>query len=705
MLQTTRRQVGNKSEQRSFNPQWYKEFPWIHLCVSCKKVFCFHCLKCYETGLITYTKRYETAFIVNGFQNWKKAVERFNRHSISECHREAISKVRSLTGASIVDQLSSEASKSRCKNRRMFIKVLSSLQYLLRQGLAIRGHKDEESNLYQLLKLRCEDCPELSGWLKKHQYMSHDIINELITLMGKAILRDLLVNIREANWFAILADETRDVSNHEQLSLSIRWVDKSYLIHEDFIGLVHVLQTTADSLTAAIKDVLIRCILPLSNCRGQAYDGASNMMGHLRGVATQIMTSEPTAIKVHCFAHCLNLCLQDVTRNCQPIKAALDLTTEISQLIMRSPKRSLVFDQCKNDLSPQHTGLRPLCPTRWTVRTCAIDAILKNYSALLEALEIINAESHDDYGRRAGGVLSLLQRFETFFGLNLSHLIFSATEQTSRALQAQDTSVQEALSAVNLAAVFIKRQRKDSAYQLFYSSVVLKAKNYTDDPVLPRYRRPPRCLDDGSAPHSFASPEDYYRTKYFEALDFVENEINRRFDQGSLALPDAIETFLIRCANTTSCDESCEVPDAIVKMYSKDIKISKLRQQAQMLPDLVATYKTSQGLSKFQVTKVRTISEMLLNVPSAKALFSEIDRLLRIYFTIPISTATAERSFSSLRRIKTFLRSTMTEARLNNVLLLHAHKDNTDQLDLCNIAETFASLNSQRRGFFGTFTS
>ena len=103
-------------------------------------------------------------------------------------------------------------------------------------------------------------------------------------------------------------------------------------------------------------------------------------------------------------------------------------------------------------------------------------------------------------------------------------------------MQAQDTSVQEALIEVNLAAAFIKRQRKDAAYQLFYSSVVLKAKNYTDDPVLPCYRRPPRCLDDGSAPHSFASPEDYYRAKYFEALNFVENEINRRFAQGSLAL-------------------------------------------------------------------------------------------------------------------------------------------------------------------------
>ena len=64
-----------KSEQHSFKRPWYKDFPWIHRCISCKKVFCYYCLKCYETGLITFTKYYETAFIVEGFHNWKRAVE------------------------------------------------------------------------------------------------------------------------------------------------------------------------------------------------------------------------------------------------------------------------------------------------------------------------------------------------------------------------------------------------------------------------------------------------------------------------------------------------------------------------------------------------------------------------------------------------------------------------------------------------------
>ena len=83
-----------------------------------------------------------------------------------------------------------------------------------------------------------------------------------------------------------------------------------------------------------------------------------------------------------------------------------------------------------------------------------------------------------------------------------------------------------------------------------------------------------------------------------------------------------------------------------------------------MLPDLATIYKTSQGLSKLHVRRVRKIADMLLDVPLAKALFSVIDHLLGVYFTIPISKATAERRFSGLQRIKTYSRSTMTEARL-----------------------------------------
>lgn len=95
------------------------------------------------------------------------------------------------------------------------------------------------------------------------------------------------------------------------------------------------------------------------------------------------------------------------------------------------------------------------------------------------ALNTISNESHDDYGRRANGILSQLEHFDTFFGLKFSHLIFSATEQTSNALQGKNTTVQEAIMAANMAKSYLVRQRDDDAYDCLYSSTVKQAKQYT----------------------------------------------------------------------------------------------------------------------------------------------------------------------------------------------------------------------------------
>ena len=80
--------------------------------------------------------------------------------------------------------------------------------------------------------------------------------------------------------------------------------------------MVNMVSTTADSIAITIKRVLESCNLLLSNCKDQAYNGVSNMMECLRGLAEQLKALQPLAVKVHCLAHCLNLCLQDTTRKC-----------------------------------------------------------------------------------------------------------------------------------------------------------------------------------------------------------------------------------------------------------------------------------------------------------------------------------------------------------------------------------------------------
>ena len=54
-------------------------------------------------------------------------------------------------------------------------------------------------------------------------------------MMGQYVLRALLVKVQKSKWFTIMADEAKDYSNKEQLSVVIRWVAADYVLHEDFI--------------------------------------------------------------------------------------------------------------------------------------------------------------------------------------------------------------------------------------------------------------------------------------------------------------------------------------------------------------------------------------------------------------------------------------------------------------------------------------
>ena len=90
----------------------------------------------------------------------------------------------------------------------------------------------------------------------------------------------------------------------------------------------------------------------------------------------------------------------------------------------------------------------------------------------METMAEINSTTHDEYGLKAGGILTALETFWTLFGLQLGHVLFAAAEEVSKSLQAKDTTLQEALSAVNLASAFYMRQRTHEAFNRIYNSVV-----------------------------------------------------------------------------------------------------------------------------------------------------------------------------------------------------------------------------------------
>ena len=295
--------------------------------------------------------------------------------------------------------------------------------------------------------------------------------------------------------------------------------------------------------------------------------------------------------------------------------------------------------------------LKPLCPTRWTVRTAAIDSVVTNYSVLQAALDDVQ-QGTDEYALKAVGYLNSMEKFSTYFGLKLGHLIFSATEQLSLNLQAKDTTIQEAIQASNLALQYIQRQRSDEAFDSFYHRVVDESKDLTYPPALPRNRRHQANI--------FTSPKHYFRQLYFEVLDTVAGELRHRFqhDRG-LPVAAALENLLLCATRLSAADIS--LPSEL-EIYSQDVDLRKLTVQLKMVPDLIRTFNAAHpDRSLKEVTSLRTFSDILNAMPSSKVMLDEVARLLQIVLTIPVTTATAERTFSVLRCLKTFLRSTMSQ--------------------------------------------
>lgn len=72
------------------------------------------------------------------------------------------------------------------------------------------------------------------------------------------------------------------LSNKEQFTINTHWVDHLNE-HEDFIGLYRVNMIDAGTLVSAIKDALLRMNAEVSDCRGQCYNGTSNMSGASKG--------------------------------------------------------------------------------------------------------------------------------------------------------------------------------------------------------------------------------------------------------------------------------------------------------------------------------------------------------------------------------------------------------------------------------------
>lgn len=537
---------------------YFDKYPWLHWDESQQAAYCHVCRNVRILGLklLTSSKHGDNAFSSSGYQTWKTPTLDFNKHENSEKHRECTQKwLHHVKGTDVDTLVGNQKRKEQLANSDALRKIVDCVLFLAQQGLSLRGHNDEDGNFMRLLQLLSQDNSNLKAYLmseKRRKFLSHDNQNEILKILSHEVLRKIVANITAVKYYSLIADETTDSSRLQQLSISLRWVDSKFIIHEDFLGLFEVDKADADHLSVMLLDVLRRFGLDIKNIRGQAYDGASVMAGIQNGVAKRISDLESRALFVHCSGHCMNLAVQEAVRCVPMVRDAIDFVKELVNFVRASPLRMHIFDSIKSSLGIEvasSTSLRPLCPTRWTVRVRSIQSVLDNYEPLMQSLTEITKSSTDESAAKANGLLKRLESFHTYAGLRLSLPVLEQAETCNTILQSSKISLADAKRAALCSADMISLMRGDNYYENLFVDCEKKAAELDiDPPTMPRTRRAPRRYDDGVPPVTFQSPKQQYHQQYVELVDHATAAIRRRFDQPGMRLACSIEQVIVLAA-------------------------------------------------------------------------------------------------------------------------------------------------------------
>ena len=330
----------------------------------------------------------------------KKHVCEKSAHHTAVARGEAFLHTQQGGAPNICQQLHSQTAEQVRRNRTILKCITEVLVMMGKQNIAIRGHQEEDSNFMAMLSVLAKENSVLRNHLENapriSKYRSPDIQKEIIFFSAKQILDGIIDNCKKSVIYALIADESTDVTNKEQISICIRFVSRKedgkvkHFIREEFLTFVHADKgTNAEELTTKFLETIQSVGLSVNDMRAQGYDGASVMSGHVSGVQTRIRQVNPNAVYVHCRPHVLNLCIVHASK-LPLVRNIMDTMQEVTLAFKFSAKRLLVFKEQLGD-NPHATEemgrrskLKLLCETRWASRADCLSVFVDAFKVLID---------------------------------------------------------------------------------------------------------------------------------------------------------------------------------------------------------------------------------------------------------------------------------------------------------------------------------
>ena len=287
--------------------------------------------------------------------------------------------------------------------------------------------------------------------------------------------------------------------------------------------------------------------------------------------------------------------------------------------------------------------------------------------------------------------------------MNVARKLIVLLKKFSKELQAVDISADYALYSVQRIFQRLHEMRDNKEFQriLDEAQSISGIEEASTDGV--RKRKVPRWMESGDSMltemlhtigtvHS-GSISDMCQS-YFEAIDVIVESINIGFEQDLTSIK-TIEQILLR----SMIERGYPIDTLEHALINKD----KLRVQLDDLPTTLGMYNVDRKKKITLISRVSTIAEIFNPMPAAKKQCSEVHKLVKLYYTIPLNSASCERTFSAMRRLKTWLRVNTEANHLNNIMFANIQKKDLDKVDIKSVARECSEKNERRMDYFRKF--
>ena len=476
-------------------------------------------------------------------------------------------------------------------------------------------------------------------------------------------------------------DETQDIAKHEQV---LHYVADDFTAKERFLGFYRVTKTDGESLYNLILTVFNKFQLNIENVVAQCYDGASNMCGGYKGVATRVKNVNNKAIYVHCCGHVLNLAFVDTTKEITLIRNTLGTISQLHNFIDGSAKRHAVFENLQKEAGYKTLTLKSLSDTRWSCRAEAFRAVKKRLEEIMNTLEEI-ADSDVSCGSQAEGLLKAISTFDFVFNLYILDVVFNTTNILSKYLQSVNVSICSALESTHAVLQSLKDMRNEEEFEKFWKEATDTCNKLNlPDPCLPRQRRIPAKQGGGRRRSKFyiyqceALLSNQLFLSSFRYINFSNGT-----SENDLSIARDVEEILVAQSLLSVSDAAIKRVSSFYGFDEDDIK-AELRVFTNLVKD--------KEISLLQNTSTGSIilcrKQLLAEDNGLKTVLPVVTKLMKIFWTIPINSCSAEHSFSCLRHLKTYLRSTMGQERLSSLGFLYIERGVV--IDMDNVVNDFA---------------